>query len=71
MHAPVRGSGNWSDLWAGAVRKSSTEALGQAKIGGNPNACHAALQRDSDGNAVYEARDKDDAVIHRNYVKKN
>lgn len=27
--------------------------------------------RDSDGNAVYEARDKADNVIHRNYVKIN
>ena len=29
------------------------------------------VTRDSDGNAVYEARDKADNVIHRNYVKIN
>ena len=29
------------------------------------------VTRDSDDSAVYEARDKADAVIHRNYVKKN
>jgi hypothetical protein len=29
------------------------------------------VTRDSDGNAVYEARDKADNVIHRNYVKYN
>ena len=29
------------------------------------------VTRDSDGNAVYEARDKADNVIHRNYVKLN
>jgi hypothetical protein len=29
------------------------------------------VTRDSDGNAVYEAHDKSDAVIHRNYIKKN
>lgn len=29
------------------------------------------ITRESDGNAVYEARDKADAVIHRNYIKIN
>ena len=29
------------------------------------------VTRDSDDSAVYEARDKTDAVIHRNYVRKN
>jgi hypothetical protein len=29
------------------------------------------ITRESDGNAVYEARDKADAVIHRNYIKVN
>jgi hypothetical protein len=29
------------------------------------------VTRDSDDSAVYEARDKADAVIHRNYIKKN
>jgi hypothetical protein len=29
------------------------------------------VTRESDGNAVYEARDKADAVIHRNYIKVN
>ena len=29
------------------------------------------ITREADGNTVYEARDKSDAVIHRNYVKLN
>lgn len=29
------------------------------------------ITRESDGNAVYEARDKADAVIHRNFIKVN
>ncbi len=29
------------------------------------------VTRDSDDSAVYEARDKADAIIHRNYIKKN
>lgn len=29
------------------------------------------ITKDSDDSAVYEARDKADAVIHRNYIKKN
>ncbi|MEO5857347.1 MAG: hypothetical protein ABIR33_00205, partial [Pyrinomonadaceae bacterium] len=29
------------------------------------------VTRDSDDSAVYESRDTADAVIHRNYIKKN
>jgi hypothetical protein len=48
-----------SDAAKGEAKERSTS--GKSKV----------ITREADGNAVYEARDKSDAVIHRNYVKVN
>jgi hypothetical protein len=48
-----------SDAAKGEAKERSTS--GKSKV----------ITREADGNTVYEARDKSDAVIHRNYVKVN
>jgi len=48
-----------SDAAKGEAKERATS--GKSKV----------ITREADGNTVYEARDKSDAVIHRNYVKVN
>ena len=56
---PAAIQGFLNEAEQGPVRERTTS--GKSKV----------VTRDSDGSAVYEARDKADAVIHRNYIKKN
>jgi len=56
---PAAIQGFLNEAEQGPVRERTTS--GKSKV----------VTRDSDKSAVYEARDKADAVIHRNYIKKN
>ncbi len=56
---PTAIEGFLSDAEKGEARQRTTS--GKSKV----------VTRDSDDSSVYEARDKSDAVIHRNYIKKN
>lgn len=56
---PTAIQGFLNDAERGSVKERTTS--GKSKV----------VTRESDDNAVYEARDKADAVIHRNYIKKN
>lgn len=56
---PMAIQGFLDDAEKGTVKERTTS--GKSKV----------ITRESDDNAVYEARDKADAVIHRNFIKKN
>lgn len=56
---PAAIEGFLNEAGKGEVKQRTTS--GKSKV----------ITRESDGNAVYEARDKADAVIHRNFIKVN
>lgn len=70
------GEGNRAGANAPAPKPASVEAFlddaskGEAKERATSGKSKV-VTREKDGNAVYEARDKADAVIHRNYIKVN